>query len=99
MPAKSSSPPEPDQVPAKTASDAPELSKPGASPVPSAFRYTGLLPTQYLHVPLTAYPAADERAATVFAWPDGAPDDRWEPTIDQPNQLPDNEPANTVQEG
>ena len=90
MPAKSSPPPEPDQVPATT-SDAPELSKPGAFPVPAAYRYTGLLPTQYLHVPLTAHPASDERPATVFAWPDGAPaDGRWEPTTDQPNQSPDN---------
>jgi len=94
MPAKSSPPPEstPEAPPAKT-------DTPAAAPAVQAFRFTGLIPSQYLSVPLTARPADGDKPATVFAWPGGAPDDRWESTDASPNQLPDNAPANTSSEG
>jgi len=105
MPAKSQTP-EPDPVPASTDTDpAPNEPEP-ASSVPEdqavaagllpagTYAFTGPLPTQYLHIPLTAYPASDGRPATVFDWAFGAPaDGRWEPTKKKPNQLPDNAPA------
>jgi hypothetical protein len=65
----------------------------------AAFRFTGLIPTQYLDVPLTAHPADGEKPATVLAWPAGPPDGRWEATDAPPNQLPDNAPADTTPEG
>ena len=72
---------------------------------PQAYEYTAPFSTVYPPVPLTAHPAiparkatdddpgAPAQPATVFAWPDGAPDDRWQPTTKTPNQRPDNEPA------
>ncbi|MCX5209817.1 hypothetical protein OG689_11025 [Kitasatospora sp. NBC_00240] len=73
---------------------------------PAAFEYIAPFATVYLAVPLTArpaqpgLPATDEdpgtaaTPATVFAWPDGAPDDgRWTATRKKPNQQPDNMPA------
>lgn len=60
---------------------------------PQAFEYTAPFSTVYPSVPLTAHSADGKTPATVFAWPDGAPDDRWRPTTKTPNQRPDNEPA------
>jgi hypothetical protein len=93
MPVKSPTP-EPDPTPASTdTAPAPEPA-PTRSDQAGAYIFTGPLPTQYLHVPLTAYPASDDRPATVFDWPFGVPaDGRWEPTRKKPNQLPDNAPA------
>ncbi|MFI8459027.1 hypothetical protein [Kitasatospora sp. NPDC085464] len=72
---------------------------------PAAYQYTGAVELVYVAVPLTARPALPARPstdddpgapatpATVFAWPDGPPDDgRWTPTAEPPNQNPDNEP-------
>ncbi|MGE7437945.1 hypothetical protein [Kitasatospora sp. NPDC001175] len=90
MPAKNSPPPEPDPAQA----DAP--AKPGASPspeptTPAAFEYAAGFDTVYVSVPLTAHPDDHRGPATVYAWPDGAPQDgRWQPTTLQPNQAPDN---------
>lgn len=98
--------PDPDPAPDTAAAAAPEPS-PGAAAVPGgpggAYQFTGLLPTQYLHVPLTARPAAEAvagtdadpgspaRPATVFDWPDGPPQDgRWTRTRLKPNQAADN---------
>lgn len=103
MPAKT--PPEPDPTPAATdpapAKDAETAPSPQPAPVvppgrlpAGTYEFTGPLPTQYLEVPLTAYPADADRDATVFAWPVTAPDDgRWKPTKKKPNSLPDNAPA------
>lgn len=56
-----------------------------------AWEYTAPFDSIYLHVPLTARAATATTPATVFAWPDGAPDDgRWRPTRKKPNQVPDN---------
>lgn len=35
-------------------------------------------------------PGSPQVPATVFAWPDGPPDDRWAPTRKKPNQAADN---------
>lgn len=67
---------------------------------PGPAEYIAPVESVYLSVPLTARPATDERPATVFDWPEGAPDDgRWKPTKATPNQLPDNAPAEPVKEG
>lgn len=66
------------------------------------FEYTAPFSTIY-GLPLTAHPlipavAASEDSpgspevpATVFAWPDGPPDDRWTKTRKNPNQAADND--------
>lgn len=82
-----------------------------AEPQPVAWEYTAPFDSVYVHIPLTAraaraaVPGDDDhepipaRAATVFAWPDGAPNDgRWQPTRKKPNQQPDNAPADTAPE-
>ncbi|MEU6347237.1 hypothetical protein ABZ883_40595 [Streptomyces sp. NPDC046977] len=79
------------------APDAPEQ-QPGG-----VYEYVHGIGCVYPHVPLTchahqpAVPATDstpeipERAATVFDWPDGPPDDgRWARTRKRPNQAADN---------
>ena len=45
-----------------------------------------------------AVPGSPEVPATVFAWPDGPPDDRWAPTRKKPNQAADNDAPLTSQE-
>lgn len=78
--------------------------EPKAEPAaPAAYEYTAGFDTVYVHVPLTAHPerpaelgddstpAVPGQPATVFAWPDGPPEDgRWQPTRKRPNQAPDN---------
>lgn len=82
----------------------PEKDEPAAAaPEPSAYEYTAGFDTVYLAVPLTAHPerpavpgdddtpAVPAQPATVYAWPDGPPEDgRWQPTRKKPNQAPDN---------
>lgn len=71
------------------------------------YEYVWTVPTLYLEVPLTAYPASPAvpatddtpeipaQPATVFDWPFSAPGDgRWQPSKKQPNSQPDNTPAN-----
>lgn len=90
--------------PSTTASPAPDApaESAGASPSPGpeapsaarlgpgVYEYTAPFATVY-DLPLTARPADGDTPATVFEWPDGAPDDnRWTPTRKKPNQVPDN---------
>ena len=93
----------------KLSADQPGASQPETAapdePTAQASEYTAPYSTVYPSVPLTAHPAIPARKATddepavpaqpatVFAWPDGAPDNRWQPTTKTPNQRPDNEPA------
>jgi hypothetical protein len=69
---------------------------------PGVYEYIAPFATSY-SLPLTAHPAdpglpatdkepaVPATPATVFEWPDGAPDDnRWAPTRKKPNQVPDN---------
>jgi hypothetical protein len=102
MPAKSPTPePDPtpavvDTIPEPAPAPEPEPDEAAASGLLPAgtYAFVGSLPTQYLHVPLTAYPASNDRPATVFDWAFGAPPDgRWEPTRKKQNQQPDNAPA------
>jgi hypothetical protein len=95
MPAKNSPPP----VLAPAETEAPV--QPGASPLsePTAFEYIAGHDTVYVSVPLTAHPADHRGPATVYAWPNGAPEDgRWQPTTLQPNQAPDNAGPQNVEE-
>lgn len=103
---KSSPPP-----PARSA-DATADQQDAAAPEPTGrYEYIWGDPTQYPHIPLTAYPARPAldaveaapgvipspaippRPATVFAFPDGPPDQRWRETDLPVNQARDNEPA------
>lgn len=88
MPAVSKGAPPPEQT-TDTTAEAP--THVGASDVPAAFEYTAGFATVYVAVPLTARPADGQRPATVYAWPDGPPQDgRWAPTTKTPNQAADN---------
>ena len=117
MPASKST--EPDNTPADDTTSKPKPAaatqadpEPEAAEVPDGrlpggvYEFVGTLPTQYLEVPLTAYPADPGRPAkgddpgvpatpaTVFDWPFTAPGDgRWQSSKKKPNQLPDNAPA------
>ena len=85
------------------------LPVPAPAPAGGVFEYTAPFTTVY-PLPLTAHPAVpaveatDEQPgspavpATVFAWPDGPPDDRWTPTRKKPNQAADNDAPLTSQE-
>ena len=103
MPASKGAPPD---ATAPSTTEAP-AEQAGASPVPDpatggVYEYTAPFTTVY-HLPLTAHPlvpaveASDEEPgsaavpATVFAWPEGPPDDRWAPTRKKPNQARDND--------
>jgi hypothetical protein len=84
-------------VAAKTASpaaspDAPEPQVPTGAV--TAYEYVWPTATVYQHIPLTARPAdpLTGAMATVFPFPDGPPDDRWQPTDQPVNQRRDNDP-------
>jgi hypothetical protein len=105
------------QPPAPAPTETP-AAEPASEPEPTdRYEYTWGDPTQYPHIPLTAYPprpavpevkaapgvfaspAIPALPATVFAFPDGAPDGRWRPTDLPVNQAKDNEaPLVAVQE-
>jgi hypothetical protein len=87
-------------TPAATAPAADTPVAPAPAPVrPGVYEYTHFTDCVYPHVPLTARAATADRAATVFAWPFGPPEDgRWTPTSKTPNQAADNAPALPFQE-
>lgn len=90
------------EAPAEPAG-ASSVPEPAAPPAGGVFEYAAPFTTVYQQPPLTAHPlipaveATDEQPgspavpATVFAWPDGAPDDRWAKTRKSPNQAADND--------